>query len=440
MRRLLLALLLLLSLPHIDAARADPEDVPALPASDSCAEWSACPAAESPRFWGSAEYLLWWFRASHVSTPLVTAGSNSNPQTLSDVLFPNVVLGNQSLDAGAHSGGRFSIGYQMDEGSGLGIEGSYLFLARRQEVRDATTSGLSGAPNLAVPFFDVTGDAGNQGVPGPSVYILGGPLQSVGGVAAFYQLAVASQLQGAEANGTAPLAESNGLRLRGLLGMRWLHFGEDLTFSGGGIGLPTSFFPGPLTFFQDQFDNRNDFYGGQLGLRAAYEFGRFSLDGTAKIALGDTHEQADVSGAVTTPGGTLFLKTTGTSGQVFPGGVFTQPSNLGTHQRDVFSVVPEVKVDLAYAVTPRLKCFVGYTFLCISNVARPGDEIDPDLNITRTNLAAVSRATVGTQAGPIPFAVPQGAPPAAGPFAPTFRFHDSTFWAQGLDFGVAFSF
>ncbi|VTT96925.1 Protein containing DUF1551 OS=Rhodopirellula maiorica SM1 GN=RMSM_05043 PE=4 SV=1: DUF1551 [Gemmataceae bacterium] len=407
-----------------------------------------------PRVWGSAEYLLWFTNPSPVPAPLVTSGSlfDALPGAIGQP-GTRVLLGDQSLGAGAvRSGGRFSFGFQP-EGWPLGAEFSYLFLGRHAAVAEATTSGYPGAPSVSVPFFDVTGTAGLNGVPGQSIYILGGPFLNkffglsppdgtIPGVAAYYRLGLASQVQGAEANGAMLLRQSDRFRLDGLAGFRWLQFEEDLTFFGTGYGVPGGVFPGPETGFTDRFGTRNDFYGGQVGFRAAHTAGRWSVGATCKVALGVTHEQAAVSGAVTTPGGTLFVNTSGTIGQVAPGGVFTQPSNLGTYQRDVFAVAPEVKLDLGYAVTPRLKLSLGYTFLCISNVARPGNLIDPALNLTRTNLAALSRATsqLGVQ-NPIPFpGGPSKAPPAFGPAAPVFDFRDSAFWGQGVSFGLAYSY
>jgi hypothetical protein len=403
------------------------------------------------RLWFSAEYLLWSIQGNPTPIPLVTAGSwaNSLPGALGQP-HTQVLVGGKSLSSALRSGGRFSIGYQIDPQARLGIEASYFFLGQKTASQQAQTSGLPGGAHLAVPFFDVTGVAGRNGVPGQSVYILGGPFPGslfgktdalIPGFAASYRLGVASQLQGVEVNSTLALGASNGFWLEELLGIRWLQLAENLTFAGAGRAMPGGIFtPGPATDFVDKFNTQNDFFGGQFGLRASYRIGGFSAGVTGKFALGNMHELAEINGAVTTNSGTLFLRTKGTLGQVFSGGVFAQPSNLGTHQRDVFAVVPEFRFDLGYDLTSNLRLLLGYNFLWASTVARPGNQIDPNINLTRTNLAAVSRATVGTGGSPIPFPIPQGAPAPAGPIAPTFHFKDSSFWAQGLNFGVSGSF
>jgi hypothetical protein len=105
-----------------------------------------------------------------------------------------------------------------------------------------------------------------------------------------------------------------------------------------------------------------------------------------------------------------------------PGGIFAQPSNIGHHTQDRFAVVPEVDVNIGYAVTKWARVSVGYSFLYASNVVQPGNQINPLGNTTRTGFAAAS-----------------GIPPI-GPVAPTFSFNESSFWAQGMNFGLEFRF
>jgi hypothetical protein len=61
---------------------------------------------------------------------------------------------------------------------------------------------------------------------------------------------------------------------------------------------------------------------------------------------------------------------------------------------------------------------VGYNFLYWSNVIRPGNQVDRVIN-------------------------PNLLPPAnglGGPNRPTFEFHGSDFWAQGVSFGLEFRY
>jgi hypothetical protein len=102
----------------------------------------------------------------------------------------------------------------------------------------------------------------------------------------------------------------------------------------------------------------------------------------------------------------------------YPGGLLALSSNIGSHSRDIFTVVPEVRLQLAYDVGPRLRLHAGYDFLYWSQVLRAGDQIDLVVN---------------------PDLLPP-ALPGAFPLRPAFTFQGSSFWAQGIDLGLELRF
>ena len=90
---------------------------------------------------------------------------------------------------------------------------------------------------------------------------------------------------------------------------------------------------------------------------------------------------------------------------------------MGTHDSQQFSLLPEIGFTLGYDLTSRLKATAGYTLLYWSNVARPGDQID--LNVDSRQFP----------------------PPQTGTFTkPEFALHTSDFWAQGLNLGLEYRF
>jgi hypothetical protein len=155
------------------------------------------------------------------------------------------------------------------------------------------------------------------------------------------------------------------------------------------------------------------------------------------VALGVMRESVDVSGGSNTsltssqtpthtillagiplvvPTGTSAVTTT-TSGQG-PGGLFAQPTNIGHHARDRFAVVPEGKVKLGYQITNHWGATIGYSFFLLSDVARPGAQIDRSVN---SGLLASPSASGGS-------------------LRPQFVFRSSDFWAQGVDIGLEFRY
>src|SRR5262249_17406064 len=157
----------------------------------------------------------------------------------------------------------------------------------------------------------------------------------------------------------------------------------------------------------DRFATVNEFHGFDVGLRGEVREGPWILQGRAQLAVGNNHEVLDVSGAttVTEPGMAPVTR---------PGGLLALESNIGHFSRDRTVVIPEFGVKVGYQVTSCLRLYAGYSLLYWGDVARPGNQVD--LNVNPTLLPPVT------------------AP--AGLLRPAPRFQDSSFWAQGIDLGV----
>jgi len=372
------------------------------------------------RFWVSAEYLLWWIKGTPLP-PLVTTGPAS-PITPSPGAIGTpgtvVLFGGNDLDPGAFSGARFTAGFWLNDCQTKGIEGSYFFLGSRSNDFTTSSSGAPGSPVLARPFFDVSSGLSNS------------ELDAFPGLAAGSKIVhSSSQLQGPEANLLCnlccscndccdPCAPAHGYRVDLISGLRYLDLKEKLR-----IDENSQIFPGAtgtildgadISAF-DQFDTRNQFYGAQIGARAEVWRNRLFANITGKVALGVTQQTVDINGSttITPPAGPAL---------VLPGDLLALSSNIGHYSRDQFSIVPEVDVNVGYQVTDKLRIFAGYTFLFWSGVERPGDAIDLRVNSTRVPTASFF-----------------GIAPS-GPLAPLFSFHNSDFWAQGVNVGVQLRF
>jgi hypothetical protein len=286
-----------------------------------------------------------------------------------------------------------------------GLEASAFYLPSRSTSRSVGSSGEAGSQDLFIPFFDVTG-------PGESVT----GLSSAGRFSGRATEELSARLLGAELHGAMNLMSTAAWRLDILGGFRFLNLRETLTFNTDSPNVD----PRPADVFQtrDQFETTNNFYGAQAGVRARYDRGPWAFKGTFKFALGVMTQSVDIDGFLLTNDFNDFGEP-----ETFPGGYFAQPTNIGSHSRTEFAVVPEIGLNLEYHVTDWITILAGYTFLFTSNVVRPGDQIDRGINPTQ------SASFGGTPPTPL-----------VGPARPAFQFHDSDFWAQGLNFGVTFRF
>ncbi len=355
---------------------------------DCCGRGGAYPGN---RFYVSAEYLLWWVKGQPVP-PLVTSGSLSDPiPGALGAPGTNVLFGGHNIDDGAQSGGRFMAGYWFCDDHSLGIEGGYFFLVPGTRNFSASSGGT---PILARPFTDAT--TGTQ-----TAELVAGPKTLSGTVSAQTR----TSLWGAEANLRSTVCGGCNWYLDFLTGFRTMGLDEDLIVHEN----LTVLRPGGGTFdIVDHFQTRNRFYGGQIGADWQCQKGRWDFDVKTKLGLGVTQQMVNISG-----NDTINDPTTGVT--TFPGGLLTQPTNIGSHTRDRFTYVPEVGFTVAYHLTDHLRVFAGYNFIYWSSVVRPGAQIDTTVNQN------------------------QIAPPVAGgPARPAFTFNGSDFWAQGVNVGLEY--
>lgn len=375
-----------------DACEGAPEILPACPDG----------SGSSHLFWLRAEYLLWKISNSHLP-PLVTT---SPPTSLGVLGQPGTtVLFGGSINENEFSGGRFTAGLWLDCAECFGLEGSYFFLGPRSANFSAASTGN---PVLARPFFDVSpppGESAEQ-IANPA---LPGVLPLTGAV----NVKLNTLFQGGEINGIINCCKGCCDRVDWIVGFRYLRLRDSLDINEDLLVPANSpIAVGQRTQLNDHFDTRNQFFGGQTGFRSEWHWRRWELDCTTKLALGTTHEQANVSG-------TTIITPAGGPPSVFTGGLFAQPTNIGHYSQYHFAVVPEIGFNLGYQVTDHWRVFAGYSALYWSTVARPGDQIDRMVN---SGL------------------VPPRQFPAVGPQRPVFNFKDTDFWAYGVNFGMEFRY
>lgn len=372
----------------------------------------ACPCPE--RLWMSADYLLWWLKSQPAPGPLVTGGSAADPipgalgQPGTTVLF-----GNQNINQNPFSGMRLGAGYWFGPERRVGIEGSY-FLLEKQTQFFTAGSGPAGSPVIARPVIFTPGIEGSEVSSFP------------GEIAGATAVSASTRLTGWEINAAIRARRQGNFTYDVIAGFRSLDLNESLviqdsltpllpdgflTFQGVANGvLP----PSRLADF-DSFHTSNKFYGGQIGGRFDWRSGRFHANVLTKLALGTTQEIVTINGSTS-------VITPGAASVTAPGGILAQPTNIGRYYRSEFGVVPEIGLNLGYQVTQHIEVLMGYSFLYWNSVVRPGNTIDRTVNASQ-----------------IPS--DQGfTPGAAVPARPAFGFNSSDFWAQGINFGLAFRY
>jgi hypothetical protein len=366
---------------------------------------AAEPSRRSFGLWASGDYLLWTIKDAPMRVTLVAGAPPA-------AIIPPLVgtpgfapaLGGSAIDMSARSGGRFNIGYWTDDDQTFGTVVNYLFLGTGSQFRAVGSNGSPGSAALALPFFDVSkGAESSTAIASPGLFA---------GVAA---IKVTDDLQGWEWNGLARLTDSDNLRLHLIGGFRYFNFMERAAFN---TSSPSVVPPLDVFLTRDEFDCSNYFYGAQVGCQFEYEWRRIFIQSQAKVAIGAMHEVVINSGLLTTNDFDGFG-----ARQNFPAGYLVGPSNAGKLTATHFGVIPEFNLNIGFRLRPRLDLLMGYTFLYVNTVVRPGDQIDRALNPSQ--FPAITG---------VPSTAVVGAP------RPAPQVNTTDFWAQGINFGIQLTF
>ena len=367
----------------------------ALVSGAACAQ-SSMPEPNGP-FTVGAEALIWWYKSSPTPVPVIVAeGLVGRPET-------TTLLGGGNVDTNPNAGFRLFADYAVN--AQWGLAGDFFYLPQRSTSSSVSSSGADGSTDLLLPFYDVTRNRENV------TEISFAPLY--GGSA---KVEFTNKLMGAEIMAAWPFSTAAPWKVDLLGGFRWLQLKENYTITTSSPSIP----PYPIDIWNttDSFAASNNFYGAQFAARARYDQGPWVWNGVVKIGLGAMDQKVSVNGSLVTDDFSI-----GDAPQTFAGGYFALPTNIGDHSRTVFAVVPEVKLNLGYRVTPATTVYVGYSFLYVSNVVRPGNQINRNINPTQSV----------SYTGDLPVNL-------EGPAQPTFNFNSTSFWAQGVSIGLSVAF
>jgi hypothetical protein len=329
----------------------------------------------------------------HDLPPLVTAGSVTNPVP-GAIGQPNttVLFSGTDGDKNVHDGARVSFGYGIDTNPDWAADGSFFFLGQIAGSRTFTGTGARGTPVLGRPFFSLNARAeANQAVAAPNI--------AAGSIA----ITTPRDLYGGDIDLRSISSSDANNRFTLLFGGRFLQLEEGLHMVSMSSPLLAQGVLGNTFSITEQFDTQNRFYGGQVGAEYEYRLGPVSLAATAKLALGAMQENLNDTAS------SRIIQPNGITLNNFNRGLYISPGNAGKFNRTQFAFVPEGNFKLALDLNQYVRVTVGYTLLYLSDVIRPGDQLNRNVNL-----------------GPV------AAPP------PSFK--STEFWAQGLDLGVRFSF
>jgi hypothetical protein len=387
------------------AALADPLPPPAAAseAPGAPSAWWSDNYRDADYIFGSFDYVLFWVR-NNPTPGLVQV----IPPQLShvDELPPDAavtIFGDKGTDPGAFDGIRAMVGMWLTPNHCWGVDGSYLHLFQRS---DSFFIHSNGVPVIGREFVD-------PAIKDRFIFL---QLSTPEGDSAFVDVKAPVEMYTFDANlrRQGPSVFSD--RVDYLAGIRYLNLRDAITIDSGFTAHDPA--TGALigsAASHESFRASNKFYGTQVGLDAHSHWGCLTLDLLGKVAMGWVHQEASISGFATTvlaDGTTTFFPNESI--------LYVQKTNVGSHSRDRFAVVPELLVKLGYQITPHVRACVGYDLLTVTSVERSGAAIDPAVNPSKTQFIQVRQPSDIVR--------------------PAFQFHGTDFWAQGITFGLTVTY
>jgi hypothetical protein len=371
---------------------------PCLNAGNLCCD--PCGGCNSrPRYWVFADYLM-WVPQNQSYPPLVTASLNGGTGVLG---APGTVVLFDRFNDPIRSGMRIGGGFWFHEDGCWGADVNYWFLSTQNQT---AAFGNNGDPNIGRPFFDVT-----DGTPKAEIVSFAG---AVVGTVNVHQT---QQIWGFEANLRRKLTSGAWGWLDLQLGYRHFTLNEGLQIDENLLAANPAPAPPTHILVDDRFRTANSYNGAQIGLASEWRFApRWTLNSGVRVSMGVVSQTVDIAGAtvIDIPGFGSFAG---------PGGLLTQPSNIGMRSVNRFAVMPELNLKLGYDITPNLRMYVGYDFMYISSVVRPTGQID--LNVNRFQVFVPPPFGAGA-VNPAPF--------------PAARFHPQDMWVQGFNAGFQYKY
>ena len=355
--------------------------------------------ARRPYVWAHFDLLLWRVTNGPVRVPVLTENNNPNSVGSINEAGTRVLVGGTGRDIRYEGlqGLRISAGAWLDADGHFGVELAGFRMEPDMAGYVATTGGV---PTLAIPVNSLTTLGANPA---------GETALNSGGSPSAIRIRGTADIWGTELNALFVANPEDEVALGLLFGGRYLNFSEKFeltdifydTMNTGTIAV------------RDSFETRNHFGGVNLGAQARWNLGRWQASLGGKVAVGIVRQNLDVRGE-TVINGSAF----GMANASFPGGVFSQASNIGNYTQDRLGVLPEANFRLAFAVTQNLRVSVGYDALFMNSVLRPGNQLDRNVNLNQSVLFGNGAL------------LPQRAPAVS----------ESSLWMHGVNFGIGLSY
>jgi hypothetical protein len=311
---------------------------------------------QRPQFYGDISYMWMWVKDPSGTPPLAVLGRNPVAGVNNLPGFPAAaLLGGDNTTFDGQSGVRGTVGMWLGCDRKIGVEVGGFWVEQAQDVQTLAGDGGAGNPTIVRPFLNLNANPAT----------IGQLIVTAPGVPGSISERQTAQIWGYEVNGVLNWSQDCNRTTDLLAGFVYTDLHETL-----GVTSSTTTPRIGTTVIDDAIGTRNQFYAPQVGTRTSWCMGQFSLTMVGMIAAGVNHESIDRAGNTTnfSPAGAV-LNNTGS-------GFLVQASNRGRITTDHFCLGTPSRITLDYHVTDGLTAYIGYDYIYLTTVVRPGNQVD----------------------------------------------------------------
>lgn len=353
--------------------------------------------------WMTVEYLYWGIENEPLSVPLVT--SNPTPgaggamgsigETGTQVIYGTGSSNDAVNFIGFHAA-HTTLGGWFDACDQYGLEANFFGHAKRNNIFSASSDEIT-QPLIAIPYYSVSegSEAGFNLGSAPNVLTITNNSQTWAG----------------DLNALLDLEKRVHFPLVAMAGLAYFNLAEGLNLNDTLVDTTLN---GTVSVM-DNFKASNQFYGLQFGARSDITIQNFTLGLLGTLALGENRQNLEITGNTNVANGAFEMTSSNA-------GLFAEPSNIGNYKDHPFTLLPKVQMRLGYNLAPDMNIFFGYNFLYLSDVIRPGEQLQHNINITQ-------QPTLGPSGGVL-----------TGAALPTLNMTHTHIWMQAFSMGFKFEY
>jgi hypothetical protein len=343
------------------------------------------------------EYLAWFSRGRNTPA-LVTTSPGGTLRADAGILGladTTVLYGDDPIGTNIRSGGRLTFSHLFNDGITYG-DVRFWGLEDGSETFTADDSGTTSI--IGIPFLDRT-----PGINVENAFLVAFP--NFSGAPGSIRVLSKNDLIGADAWLRRSWYDDGCLAVDILGGYQFTRLDDSVVLAADTVAGPDNALPAGTTLsIFDSFRTQNEFHGASLGFIARSDRGAVTLEGLFKVGMGNMRQRVVIDGSTT-------LNGTSTT----PGGIFAQPTNIGSFERNRFAFSPELNLNVVYNVNESWRLLGGYSFVYWNDVVLAGNQIDRNVNTTQFAGGGLT-----------------------GVALPGVKFQKTDFWVQGISTGAEY--